>query len=159
MYIYIRHDIKFNLLIGPFERLLEQFVLKTCQDLIFVNNFPRTMIKISFQLLNNNGGVLATLLNALNLALLDSGIPIKSTITGVCCMISNDDEFVLDPTNLELKNSRSVHTFAFNSQNGLTTAYSTGLYTLEEYMKCLDACQTACHAIHICPSGRCQTIH
>lgn len=112
--------------------MYEQFVIKTAQDLIYVEDFPRTMIKICFQLLNDDGGVLSTLLNAMNLALIDCGVPMKSTTSAVCCMISNDGLFLLDPTNLELKNAVSVHFFAFDAKGLLSSAYSTGIYTQQQ---------------------------
>ena len=155
----------FSIYKAPRDRVYEQFVIKTAQELIYINDFPRASVKIGFQLLSNDGGILATVINALNLALIDCGIPINAAIAAVTCMINRDGEFMLDPSNLEIQMATSVHTFAFDSKGGLVNAYSTGTYSHEEVFKFhlvykLLASILYCYQVHscICTSCNCQEV-
>ena len=58
--------------------------------------------------MSQDGSILSSAINAMILALLDSGIPMKATCCAVSCMISKDGDLILDPTVLELEVSRVV---------------------------------------------------
>jgi exosome complex component RRP46 len=98
------------------------------------------MIRITFQVLADDGSLISTAINAMILALVDAGIPMKSTASAVTCMINKSGVILLDPTALEIQvlsllneDSQSVHSFAFDSINQeCYTFYSTGVYSEEE---------------------------
>lgn len=58
------------------EQLLQKMV-------IFVEEYPRTLIQVSIQPLNVGANFLSTLVNAVFLALLDSSVPLKRPFVGV----------------------------------------------------------------------------
>jgi exosome complex component RRP46 len=122
-----------ELTIGPKDRLYERFIREISEDLVLTKLYPRTMIKITMQVLSDDGSLLSTALNALILALLDSSISLKSTISAATCIVHENGSILVDPTNLELKNAKSVHNFALNAiDGGLTSAYSVGVYSDED---------------------------
>jgi exosome complex component RRP41 len=66
------------------------------QDNLFTHLFPHSTITISLHLLSSDGSVLAALLNASTLALIDAGIPMKDYIcactAGSTSSYSSNDE-------------------------------------------------------------------
>ena len=118
---------------GTLDRLYEGIIQKTANALIITALYPRTVIKINCQVLCDDGSILSTCLNAMNVALLDCGVPMKSTCSGVTCMIHKDGRMLLDPTSLELEDNQSIHTFVFESASGNCLAmHSTGIFTKQE---------------------------
>eukprot|EP01086_Lenisia_limosa_P008594 TRINITY_DN30437_c0_g1_i1.p1 TRINITY_DN30437_c0_g1~~TRINITY_DN30437_c0_g1_i1.p1 ORF type:complete len:128 (+),score=24.63 TRINITY_DN30437_c0_g1_i1:3-386(+) len=53
----------------------------TFSDTILVDLFPRSQIKINVSVLQSDGGERAAAINAITLALIDAGIPMKDLIT------------------------------------------------------------------------------
>jgi exosome complex component RRP46 len=109
---------------------------------------------------------LATAFNATILALLDAGIPLKSILGAVTCIVDSEtNQILLDPTSQELANAKSTHTFVFDNKSSITsnteskdqedavevaTLYSdsTGLFSEEEYFECAQICYKAVQAVH-----------
>ncbi|KAJ3054747.1 Exosome component 5 [Rhizophlyctis rosea] len=130
------------------ERLHERLLRSTFETAILSALHPRTGIRITCQTLCDDGAVLATSINATMLALMDAGIPLRSVITAVSCMVDKEGEVFLDPTALELKEAQSTHTFAFdNVSGGVVSCESTGVFTEEEYESCYDICKQGSDAI------------
>ncbi|KAJ3040576.1 Exosome component 5 [Rhizophlyctis rosea] len=130
------------------ERLHERLIRSTFETAILSALHPRTGIRITCQTLCDDGSVLATSINAVMLALMDAGIPLRSVITAVTCMIDKEGVCLLDPTELELKEARSTHTFAFdNTSKGVVMCESTGVFTEEEYLQCYELCEGGAHAV------------
>ncbi|KAG0772506.1 hypothetical protein G6F22_015684 [Rhizopus arrhizus] len=98
------------------EKLIENTLRTTFEPIILGGMMPRTLVQITVQVTKDDGSVLAASINAIALALLDAGIPLKYMAAAVTCMFdSKTCEVVLDPTAVELQNSKSVHTFAFDN--------------------------------------------
>ena len=108
---------------------------------------------------------MATAFNATILALLDAGIPLKSILGAVTCIVDAEtNQILLDPTTQELANAKSTHTFVFDNKSSITsnskqegkeavevaTLYSdsTGLFSEEEYFECAQICYKAVQAVH-----------
>ncbi|KAI8899546.1 ribosomal protein S5 domain 2-type protein [Globomyces pollinis-pini] len=118
---------------GPSDRFIESFIRQTAEALILSQLHPRTAIKLNCQALADDGCILAAAVNAMVLALLDAGVPMKSTGAAVTCLINKDGELLLDPTALELKDAQSTHTFVFDQSSlSCIAIHSTGLFTEEE---------------------------
>ncbi|KND02508.1 exosome non-catalytic core subunit RRP46 [Spizellomyces punctatus DAOM BR117] len=126
------------------ERMYERIIRQTLEASILSGLHPRTSIRVTLQVLTDDGGILSTALNAATLALVDAGIPLRSLAASVTCMIDDTGELLLDPTAIELERSASVHTFAFdNVSEGTLANMSTGLFTVDEYMRCYETCRLA----------------
>ncbi|KAJ3094595.1 hypothetical protein HDU97_007877, partial [Phlyctochytrium planicorne] len=78
--------------------------------------------------------MLSTLINSVFLALLDAGVPLKAMGVAVTCMTRHDGSLVLDPTEQELSDAASTHTFVFSnvSPTEAVAVVSTGLFDVEE---------------------------
>ena len=94
---------------GTQDRLYEKILGQIAGSLILTNLFPKTVIKITCQVMSQDGSILSAAVNAMLLALLDSGVPMKATCSSVTSIINKDGDLLLDPTALEME----VGKFAF----------------------------------------------
>ncbi|KAG0265063.1 Exosome component 5 [Linnemannia exigua] len=148
---------------GIKDKAREQAIRETLEPLVLSGLHPRTGIQIVVQTMKDDGCILATAFNATILALLDAGIPLKSILGAVTCIVDNNsNEILLDPTTEELANAKSTHTFVFDNKSSITskeeqqesvdvaTLYSdsTGLFSEEEYFECAQICYKAVQAVH-----------
>ncbi|KAG1206417.1 hypothetical protein G6F35_011225 [Rhizopus arrhizus] len=86
------------------EKLIENTLRTTFEPIILGGMMPRTLVQITVQVTKDDGSVLAASINAIALALLDAGIPLKYMAAAVTCMFdSKTCEVVLDPTAVELQ--------------------------------------------------------
>ncbi|KAJ3024166.1 Exosome component 5 [Thoreauomyces humboldtii] len=126
------------------ERLYERIVRETLEASILTALHPRTLIRITLQVLTDDGGILSTALNAAILALVDAGIPLRSLPAAVTCMMDREGVLFLDPTTVEVEGSQSSHVFVFDDAGEGTLAnVSTGAFTMDEYTNCYDQCLSA----------------
>ena len=114
--------------------------------------FPRTKISIIIQEVNDDGSLLATIINATTLALMDAGIPIKSLIAACSTVIFNSSDEItkknVDINGEREKDSRAQFLFAFNSsESGVTTSRSLGVFSEEEYWKVLELSRDCCKQV------------
>ncbi|KAF9909820.1 Exosome component 5 [Linnemannia zychae] len=148
---------------GIKDKAREQAIRETLEPLVLSGLHPRTGIQIVIQTMKDDGSILATSFNATILALLDAGIPLKSILGAVTCIIDNEtNQILLDPTTEELANAKSTHTFVFDNKSSITTqgeeestvdaatlySDSTGLFSEEEYFECAQICYKAVQAVH-----------
>lgn len=126
----------------PADRDKEELIKQTFQSTILSALFPRTKISIIIQEINNDGSLLATIINATTLALMDAGIPIKSLIAASSTVIQEDD-IQITKKNIDVcleneQNARASFLFAFNSSvDGIVTCQSLGSFSEDEYWKVL----------------------
>lgn len=88
----LRHD----------KKLLEaaNSIKQVFQKVIHTSSFPRSEIEISIQLLQIDGGILHTAINATTLALIDAGIPMTDFVCSCSAGVFND-ESILDLNHIE----------------------------------------------------------
>ncbi|CEG69322.1 hypothetical protein RMATCC62417_05415 [Rhizopus microsporus] len=133
------------------EKLIENTLRTTFEPIILGGMMPRTLVQIVVQIIKDDGSVIAAAVNAIALALLDTGIPLKYMAASVTCMIDKTNNIILDPTAAELENAKSVHTFAFDNTPRTTTVLlsdSSGVFSEEEYIECYDLCHQAVGQVH-----------
>ena len=85
------------------EKLMESILRTTFEPVILGGMMPRTLVQIVVQVLKDDGSVLAASVNAISVALLDAGIPMKHLAAAITVMIDQDNEMVLDPIVAELE--------------------------------------------------------
>ncbi|KAG0256773.1 Exosome component 5 [Mortierella polycephala] len=156
------------------EKAREQNIRETLEPLILSGLHPRTGIQIVVQTMKDDGCILSTAFNATIMALMDAGIPLKSILGSVTCMVDEKtNQIWLDPTTEELAQAKSAHVFVFDNKSSITSASagaqgkdadvdmdqdtvgaailfsdSTGLFTEEQYFECAQICFKAAQAIH-----------
>ncbi|KAI8351488.1 ribosomal protein S5 domain 2-type protein [Choanephora cucurbitarum] len=134
------------------EKLMESVLRTAFEPIILGGMMPRTLVQIVIQIIKDDGAVLAASVNAITLALLDAGIPMKHMSAAITAMIHNTTgELVLDPVAAELEHAKSLHTFSFDNLH--TTPYvllsdSEGVFSEEEYFSCHDLCFDAVEKVH-----------
>lgn len=124
---------------SPEHRELEQIVKSTFESIICVTSFPRTQITITIQELNDEGYFLSTCINAITLALVDAGIPLKSLIVATSAIILDSEDsngILINYTKDQEETARSKFVMAFTrSFDGIVTCYTTGSFSQSEYWK------------------------
>jgi exosome complex component RRP46 len=105
------------------------------------------------QEINNDGCLLATIINATTIALMDAGIPIKSLIAA-CSTVIKEDEIEITKKNMDVtldmeqQSCRANLLFAFNgSLEGVVMCQSLGMFSEDEYWKVLAMSKDACKQI------------
>ncbi len=126
------------------DKLQERLVRNSCEAVIISTLHPRTSISITVQEMQNCGSLVACCINASCLALLDAGVPMKSTVASVHCILDDTNSIILDPTTKEQKKETASLTFAFESQSkSVILSHCTGTFSNEQYHKCLTMCKHA----------------
>lgn len=132
-----------------------EFTLKTIfQDVIIANSHPRTMISIVAQEIYNAGSLISALVNAINCALLDAGLPLKTPVAAMTILrLKNTDpvdmeggescqqldnikseypELLIHPNcDEELNNYSSKFQLVFDNQNNITTINTSGNFDFD----------------------------
>ncbi|XP_076233844.1 exosome complex component Rrp46 [Calliopsis andreniformis] len=127
------------------DRLTEMYIKETCEAAIIVTFHPATAICINIQEVEDSGGLLACIINAACLALINSGVPMKFTIAAVSCMIEEDTgDTILDPDNSQLQHARAEFTYAFDSlKKDVVCCHTVGRFTQDEFFETMDKCKEA----------------
>ncbi|CAO3699505.1 unnamed protein product [Rhizopus stolonifer] len=77
------------------ERVVEHTLRTTFEPIILGGMMPRTLIQITIQILKDDGSALAASVNAISLALLDSGVPLKHLAAAATCMVDSKTNQVI----------------------------------------------------------------
>ncbi|KAH9266068.1 hypothetical protein BASA83_010805 [Batrachochytrium salamandrivorans] len=88
-------------------------------------------------------------MNAVVLALIDAGIPLRITCASTTCMINQDGTLLLDPVSMEVSEAQSIHTLMFDTTTSEVMGIdSTGLFDTEEFDSCYELSKLAASSIH-----------
>ena len=71
------------------------------EELVILKNYPRTQIIINTIVLNQDGSLVASIINSINLALIDSGIAMYNYVSAINCGLYNNKIPILDLNYLE----------------------------------------------------------
>ncbi|XP_066585652.1 exosome complex component RRP46 [Prorops nasuta] len=148
MYTKAIVDVAYRPVKGPNkidDRLKELFIQESCESMILSTLYPSTAININIQELEDSGGILATMINATCLALINSGLSMKHTIAAVNCMIEDStNEIIIDPDSTQLKNAKAEFTYAFDSiKKDIVCIHTSGSFKDEELLETVDRCKQA----------------
>jgi len=116
--------------------VLEESLHGVAQACVLTTSYPRTMIQIVVQIVYDDGSVLAAAVNAMTLALMDSGVAMRTTITAasVAYMPGSADPW-LDPTAAETEvrgRLTAIRTYSRKSAFQLTIAWLTCRISLDQ---------------------------
>ena len=82
-------------------RSTKLLLLSSLTSAIDVQKYPRMLIYINVEVIEDDGSFLSTAFNACIIALLDSGIQMKSTPIAASVALTSKQNFILDPTHPE----------------------------------------------------------
>ncbi|DBA03509.1 TPA: hypothetical protein N0F65_011410 [Lagenidium giganteum] len=130
------------------EKEYEQVVRQTFEPIVMVEDFPRAVISVVVQVIEDSGSLLSVAINAVTLALMDAGVPMKSVVTASSCAVQQDGSLVLDPSTAEEDQAAAIVTSASsNAHPGVLTSIASGVLSDEVFFACLEACQRASDSI------------
>ncbi|PVD37923.1 hypothetical protein C0Q70_00525 [Pomacea canaliculata] len=111
---------------------------------------PRSSIQIIIQEIEDQGGLLATSINAACLALLDASISMKFLVAAVTAKVKHDGSVLLLPQEGSTeKDSLGIITFVFREpdKSVVCSFTSVGTLSLQQRNQCLSLCQEACDTV------------
>ncbi|CRL06150.1 CLUMA_CG019021, isoform A [Clunio marinus] len=147
---------------GVNERYKEKIVKSLCETCIITQLYPRTQITVQAQEMDDHGGLLACAINAVNLAIMNSGLEMKFHMAAIHCGLDSDDNLNIDPeyvpkANLTFsriqRSSRSQNfkgnfTFVFDStKKSLIGVNTDGKFTIQQYNEAQKLCKDASRKI------------
>merc|ERR1712154_216820 len=101
------------------EMYLKQQILSIFECAILLNKYPLTTIYIQVQIICDDGCLLMAILNAVSIALLDSGIDCKTFPISICLGIIDHDKkhklLLFDPSQKEMELIESFATLSFST--------------------------------------------
>ncbi|XP_058806531.1 exosome complex component RRP46 [Phymastichus coffea] len=127
------------------DRFIELYIKDTCEGAIITSLYPASTISINIQELQDCGSLLACVINASCLALINSSLSMKFTFAAICCMIDKEsDKIIIDPNTLQLQNAKATFTCTFDSINKeLVCCQTSGQFSEEQLLECVDKCKEA----------------
>ncbi|KAJ1653313.1 exosome non-catalytic core subunit rrp46 [Dispira simplex] len=124
------------------DRCLEHALRHVGEAIVVTTWHPSTLIEINVQEVASHGGTLAASCNAAVLTLVDAGVPLRCMAASVGCMIDGQGQVLLDPTEEEMIQAKSVHTFVFGSEEeGPLFTDSVGTFTVDQFNVCHELCR------------------
>lgn len=117
----------------PKDTSFESLLTNTCESVLQTNLYPRTLISTTVQQLHDDGNLKSSVLNAVCLALLDSGLAMKCTFVAVTVILSPDNKLTVRPSAKEEKLSVASFTFVFYSTEPTKIAgcLSEGVFSMD----------------------------
>ncbi|XP_049878225.1 exosome complex component RRP46-like [Pectinophora gossypiella] len=124
------------------DRYKENAIRQTCETALLGCLYPRTGITITVQELEDYGGLIACSVNCVCLALLNSGIAMRSVFAAVSCAITDVGNIVLDPTPEQVAAAHAQLSFVFDGRDrSLITAFTEGTFSTAAYNEALERCR------------------
>jgi exosome complex component RRP41 len=128
---------------------LSKVIRESLEPAIFMEFYPRTMIDLSIEVLQADGGTRCASITAASLALADSGIPMRDLVVA-CAAGKADDKIVLDLMDEEDKlGSADVPVALMPSLNAITLLQMDGKLTREEFETAVNLAIEGCKQIYV----------
>lgn len=142
--------------IGKTEKEYEMILKRTLQSICVLNINPNTTTSVILQVVNDDGSLLPSAINAACAALVDAGIPLKHLAVAICCCLAESGCVLLDPSKLEEQKMKSLAYLVFpNStlsilpegslkvdgkpvEQAIVTSVTLGAMSVDDYLRCLD---------------------
>ncbi|KAG4167288.1 hypothetical protein ERO13_A13G186200v2 [Gossypium hirsutum] len=142
--------------IGKPEKEYEMILKRTLESICILTVNPNTTTSIIVQVVNDDGALLPSAINAACMALVDAGIPMKHLAVAICCCLAKSGYVILDPTKLEEQKMKAFAYLVFpNSvrsvlpegslrvegepiENGIITSVTHGIMSVADYFYCLE---------------------
>ena len=114
---------------------LEEYLTNICTASILVKEFSKNSLTVVVQELDNDGSMLACLVNAISAALLESAMPQKNAFAAVNVAIDVDDNIIINPT-LEQELSLTSITFVLNKNHDIIFSLASKITSQAIFEKC-----------------------
>lgn len=134
---------------GPDRRSTEisKIAADALRPALMLESFPRSMVDISIEIIEAEGGTRCAGITAAAVALADAGIPMKDIVVG-CAAGKVNDEVVLDLSEKEDKEGQADVPIVMMPRTGeITLLQADGNLTEEEFEEALDLAISGCKQI------------
>ena len=131
---------------GPDRRSTEisKIAADALRHALMLESFPRSMVDVSIEVIEAEGGTRCAGITAASVALVDAGVPMKDIVVG-CAAGKVNDEIVLDLSEVEDKEGQADVPIAMMPRTGeITLLQSDGNLTEEEFAKAIDLAMEGC---------------
>lgn len=109
---------------------------------------PRTLVTIILQEIQNSGSLMASSLNSVCFALLDSGFPLKHLLAATSAVITSDGEIIVNANNDESKTAIAFFTIVFDSIDcKIVSIITDGNFTFSQFEQSVNACKETAQKI------------
>ena len=127
---------------------LSKVIRESLEPAIFMELYPRTMIDLTIEVLQADGGTRCASITAASLALADSGIPMRDLVVA-CAAGKADDTVVLDLMDEEDKlGTADVPVALMPSLNAITLLQMDGKLSQEEFKSAVNLAIDGCKQIY-----------
>jgi len=127
---------------------LSKVIRESLEPAIFMEYYPRTMIDVTIEVLQADGGTRCAGITAAALALADSGIPMRDLVAA-CAAGKIDNTVVLDLFDTEDKaGSADVPVAMMPNLNAITLLQMDGILTHEEFEKAVNMAMDGCKTVY-----------
>jgi exosome complex component RRP41 len=127
---------------------LSKVIRESLEPAIFLEYYPRTMIDLTIEVLQADGGTRCASIAAASLALADSGIPMRDLVVA-CAAGKADDTIVLDLMDEEDKlGSADVPVALMPNLNAITLLQMDGKLNHEEFETAVNLAIEGCKQIY-----------
>ncbi len=127
---------------------LSKVIRESLEPAIFMEYYPRTMIDVTIEVLQADGGTRCAGITAAALALADSGIPMRDLVAA-CAAGKVDNTVVLDLFDTEDKaGSADVPVAMMPNLNAITLLQMDGILTHEEFEKAVNMAMDGCKTVY-----------
>ena len=112
---------------------------------IILSSYPKSVIDISYVVLEDDGNIYPLSVLAGTLALADAGIELHDLPTSASTAITSDGDIIIDPTPEELQNSQaSVSATCLTAHGSILSVQQTGLTTPSQSEAATKLCFQTC---------------
>jgi exosome complex component RRP41 len=126
---------------------LSKVIRDSLEPAIFMEYYPRTMIDLTIEVLQADGGTRCASITAASLALADAGIPMRDLVVA-CAAGKADDTIVLDLMDEEDKLGKAdVPVALMPNLNAITLLQMDGKLTYEEFESAVNLAIEGCKQI------------
>ena len=134
---------------GPDRRSTEisKIAADALRPALMLESFPRSMVDVSIEIIEAEGGTRCAGITAAAVALADAGIPMKDIVVG-CAAGKVNDQIVVDLSEKEDKEGQADVPIAIMPRTGeITLLQADGNLTEEEFEEALDLAMEGCRKI------------
>uniref|UniRef100_A0A2R5LHI8 Putative exosomal 3'-5' exoribonuclease complex subunit rrp41 n=2 Tax=Ornithodoros turicata TaxID=34597 RepID=A0A2R5LHI8_9ACAR len=126
------------------DRLQEKVIRSAMETVMLVALHPRSSISVTLQELHNDGGMLASCINAAYLCAMDAAIATRCQVAAVHAAVMPDGTVQLDPTLDQEKEAAACCTIAFENQElEVISVHTEGQISVDTLSKCMQVCSAA----------------
>ncbi|GMJ11079.1 hypothetical protein like AT3G46210 [Hibiscus trionum] len=134
--------------IGKLEKEYEMILKRTLQSICILTVNPNTTTSVIIQVVNDDGALLPSAINAACMALVDAGIPMRHLAVSICCCVARDGLVYIGPNQARRGSlPNSVHSVLPEGslsvqgepiENGIITSVTHGRMSVDDYFYCLE---------------------